>query len=111
MTMSFLRMIAVLVLLLAGATFSFCPSVVATMVEVPAADHCCGNDQNVPDQPLPADGCAATECGCVTCLTVIPSTQVVALSAVSTNALHPPRAVPHPPAGFLASIDYPPETV
>jgi len=113
MSSSFVRIVAVLVLLLASATFSFCPSVLAALAEASAAEvqGCCTHPQEETEDALPTGECAAAECSCVTCLTVLSSTPTLSLSGPTTSDLHTPCILRKPPAGFLASIDYPPEPV
>jgi len=105
-------MIAVLVLLLASVTFSFCPSVLAALAETSAeVEGCCAHPQDETQDAVPTGECAAAECSCVTCLTVLPSTPTLSLSGSPTRDLQPPCVLRQPPAGFLASIDSPPEPV
>ena len=109
MTKGFLRMVAVLVLLVAGATFSFCPSVVASLAEPQAVDHCCSHGQGEEAPAAPGGDCSGTECGCVTCLVVILPTAEVRLSSRTVGETHPLLDQQSPPAEYLARIDYPPE--
>ena len=101
---------ALLLLLIAGATFSFCPTVVAALTEPQAVDACCGDDRSAPEQPVPAGECHVTECGCVTCVVVIPPTLAVGLQPLACGELPAHREALKPPSGYLATIDYPPET-
>lgn len=110
MTRGLLRTVATL-LLIAGAVFSFCPTVVAALTEPAATDACCGGDRNEPDRPDRAGDCAPAECGCVTCVVGIQSTLAVALQPLACGPLPVHREVLQPPSGYLATIDYPPEAV
>jgi hypothetical protein len=109
MTMTLLRITTVLVLLLAGVTFSFCPSVAASLSDPQTADRCCGH---APAESAPATeggDCGGAECGCVTCLVVIlPASAIEFSSSICCAPLHHHNER-QAPTGYQVRIDYPPE--
>ena len=101
------RIIAALMLVVSLLTLSGLTSTAAALMQAAAANSCCASDC----ADAPAGPCSTPDCPCFSCITMVMATAPTVLRTSSGELLAFVSTQDFHLSEYIASIEYPPETV